>query len=144
MSLTPEQRDIAKRISRRYRVPGWDRSDVENECIVVILEQLRGGCDNPAWLFMIARQRITNLARRHQPEQLGDDDTLIADTHATSEPDWLSGYDLTPTECAVLSLRFVDGCADAEIADRLRIAASTVRNARCAAYAKIRDSHSTD
>src|SRR5262245_33489126 len=77
----------------RRRVPdGWDAEDILQDVFAELVEanRLLMPIDHvTAWLFQVARNRITDLFRKKRPEQFEDDAELRLD-------DWLPSPDASP------------------------------------------------
>lgn len=91
--MNREQQDVAKRAARtavkRRRACGrcFDPEDVVQDAMVLVLELIRDGIDDPAMLYNQIRARLMNTERTPDAEDLAD-----APSYDVVDP--LSGFDI--------------------------------------------------
>lgn len=149
--MTDPNLTTAKRLARRYKVPGWDRDDVQQQVYLWLLE---GNTPDQAKdkLRNLIRSELAKL-RHQQPDLIGDDDDGIEQRHSNSQIDELDpGPEqnamsselldklrriLKPSEFKVIELAFWYDCSNAEIAEQLGVTIQTVEGYKSKALKKI-------
>lgn len=125
------------------RVAGLSRADVAQEARCIILESQARGITDEHELYNLARNHLHKLRRRKTETTL---DVDIADD-ARQVFECLDAFygllnsarnNLTDTQCTILVLTYLDGMADADIAERLGVKVRTVQARRSAALQRLR------
>lgn len=148
--MTEEQRALAERVARRYRIDGMTRADVEQEAIALILAALRDGITDPAHLYNYVRNRLRTLATRGMRWRGATADADIPDTSHDGRDDvderdavlvLLDRYggELLPREREVLELTYATPTCDAMIAAAWGCREETVQRQRARALVKLRN-----
>src|SRR3974390_351756 len=113
-AVTNEQARLRNFIRRRVPDP-LDAEDILQDVFAELVEAYR--LMKPieqvgAWLFRVARNRITDLFRNKKPEALADQKTFAADGEALSFEDLLPSKDAGPDEAYARSV-LLDALEDA-------------------------------
>ena len=135
---------LARRVARKYSVPGLSFDDVRQEIAVALLEAARDGVAQESHLVMRARRHMDRLLSRRPPESrpLEYPESVPSREHSPdAEPlaeELLAKVleVLTPQQAIIIELCYRHGMNDEDVAEAINTTPCTVRRAK--SYARDR------